>query len=66
MPMYEYRCLKCGHKFDKVQRLDSSNPACERLLEDHKHFCGGETERLISRSNFALKGGGWYYDGYGK
>lgn len=66
MPMYEYKCLKCGHTFDKIQSFDSPNPACQKLLEDQKHFCDGETERLISRSNFALKGGGWYSDGYGK
>lgn len=61
MPLYEYRCPKCGHAFEKIVRFaDSDKPqpcpkeGCEEL----------ETKRLISASNFQLKGGGWYRDGY--
>lgn len=27
--------------------------------------CGAMAKRLISQTSFALKGGGWYKDGYG-
>lgn len=43
MPIYEYRCRKCGHKFELIRRLSDSDAAakCPR--------CGGENpERLIS------------------
>lgn len=56
MPTYEYSCTSCG-TFDVEQRI--SEPAlatCDK--------CGGPVKRLISRSSFALRGGGWYADGY--
>ena len=28
--------------------------------------CSGRLEKLISRTSFALKGGGWYSEGYNK
>jgi len=31
---------------------------------EHMVPCGGATKRLISRTEFVLKGGGWYKDGY--
>ena len=70
MPLYEYECTKCGHKFEKIVKFDSPNPICiialptehEKMLER----CDGETKKLISKSNFQLKGEGWYKDGYTK
>jgi putative FmdB family regulatory protein len=56
MPRYEYSCKKCG-TFEVNQRI--SDPALTH------HTCGAPAERLISPSAFALKGGGWYADGYG-
>jgi putative FmdB family regulatory protein len=56
MPLYEYSCPKCG-TFDVSQRI--TEPPLT------KHSCGKPVERLISRSAFQLKGGGWYSDGYG-
>jgi putative FmdB family regulatory protein len=57
MPTYEYSCPTCG-SFDAEQRItESALKACPT--------CGSaEVKRLISRSSFALKGGGWYSDGY--
>ncbi|MDQ7005905.1 MAG: zinc ribbon domain-containing protein [Acidobacteriota bacterium] len=57
MPIYEYQCQKCGHEFEKIQKF--SDRPVRRCPE-----CGGKTEKLISRSAFVLKGGGWYADGY--
>jgi len=56
MPTYEYACPSCG-TFDKSQKI--SEPALTACPT-----CGQEVKRLISRSSFALKGGGWYSEGY--
>jgi putative FmdB family regulatory protein len=56
MPTYEYSCPSCG-TFDLEQRItEPARTQCDR--------CGGPVKRLISRSSFALRGGGWYADGY--
>jgi putative FmdB family regulatory protein len=57
MPIYEYRCQCCGHEFEKIQRL--SDRPIRKCPE-----CGGGTEKLLSAASFALRGGGWYSDGY--
>jgi len=57
MPMYEYECPACG-KFEVQQRITA-----EPLTECGT--CGKPVRRLISTTSFALKGGGWYGDGYG-
>ncbi len=59
MPIYEYRCLDCGEEFEVIQKV-SARP----LRKCRK--CGGRLEKLISRTSFVLKGGGWYADGYAK
>ncbi|MBK8010961.1 MAG: zinc ribbon domain-containing protein [Deltaproteobacteria bacterium] len=56
MPMYEYECEKCG-LFEVSQRIT------EDALT--RHTCGAPAHRVISRTAFALKGSGWYADGYG-
>jgi putative FmdB family regulatory protein len=58
MPVYEYRCNACAREFEYQQRMsDPEKTLCEA--------CGKEAlERLISRTAFALKGGGWYKDLY--
>lgn len=61
MPMYEYRCPKCGTQFEKLVRLsEAEDPqACPNDSCDEK-----AAKRLISRTSFSLKGGGWASDGY--
>jgi putative FmdB family regulatory protein len=59
MPIYEYRCEKCGKVFEVLQRF-SDDPL--KIHED----CGGGLEKLISHSAFQLKGGGWYATDYAK
>ena len=58
MPIYEYRCADCGHVFEEIQQFSDPDPdkcpSCESK----------EVGRLISRSNFQLKGGGWYAEDY--
>ena len=58
MPIYEYRCGACGDEFEIIQKI-SEGP----LKRCGK--CGGSLEKLLSRTAFLLKGGGWYADGYG-
>ncbi len=59
MPIYEYRCEECGHRFEV---LTSSRHAQQDCPE-----CGHERcTKLISTGSFILKGGGWYSDGYQK
>jgi putative FmdB family regulatory protein len=57
MPTYEYKCTSCGKEFEYQQRMsEAPKDLCEA--------CGGKLERLISRTAFQLKGGGWYKDLY--
>lgn len=57
MPVYEYRCRQCEQVFEYQQRMvEPPKTVCES--------CAGELERLISRSSFSFKGGGWYKDLY--
>jgi len=59
MPIYEYKCGKCGKKFEVFQKItDDEVKSCR--------FCGdGHVEKLISLSAFHLKGSGWYVTDYG-
>jgi putative FmdB family regulatory protein len=58
MPIYEYRCEKCG-VFEETQRI--TDPALERCPT-----CRRKVRRLISNTSFQLKGGGWYVTDYGR
>tara|TARA_B100000945_G_scaffold316803_1_gene318421 strand:+ start:7284 stop:7574 length:291 start_codon:yes stop_codon:yes gene_type:complete len=54
MPIYEYKCLKCGHQFEVIQRF-SDNP-----IEKCPSCENNEVKKLVSAPSFRLKGGGWY------
>jgi putative FmdB family regulatory protein len=58
MPIYEYRCKKCGKEFEVFQRI--TEPAIKSC-----RFCKGSAQKLISRTTFHLKGSGWYVTDYG-
>ena len=59
MPIYEYRCRKCGNVFEEwVKTFDS--PELEPCPK-----CGGDAERIISNTSFKLAGGGWFASCYG-
>jgi putative FmdB family regulatory protein len=59
VPIYEYKCSKCGEIFEAFQKIND-NP-----LNKCK-FCSGKVERLISQSSFQLKGSGWYLTDYSR
>lgn len=54
MPIYEYQCANCHHKFELIQKI-SAEPAkqCPECLMN-------TAERLVSAPGFQLKGTGWY------
>ena len=58
MPIYEYQCEKCEHEFQREQRITADPvktcPECKAR----------RVKKLISRTSFVLKGGGWYNDLY--
>lgn len=55
MPIYEYRCNRCGHRFERLQKMSDPDP--ERCPDCAAE---GEVTRLMSAVGFRLKGGGWY------
>jgi len=58
MPIYEYACGRCESEFEVEQRItDSPLKTCPRCRSR-------KIKRLISRTSFVLKGGGWYSDLY--
>jgi putative FmdB family regulatory protein len=59
MPLYDYRCHKCGEVFEVRQKF------ADELLREHQG-CGGELERLISAPALQFKGTGWYVTDYAK
>ncbi len=58
MPIYEYACEKCDHEFEREQRItDDPVKTCPKCRSR-------KVKKLISRTSFVLKGGGWYADAY--
>ncbi|MCK4870130.1 MAG: zinc ribbon domain-containing protein [Gammaproteobacteria bacterium] len=54
MPIYEYECQKCGHRFEQLQKMsDEPLTKCPQ--------CGKSAlKKLVSAAGFQLKGSGWY------
>ncbi|HZQ24680.1 MAG TPA: zinc ribbon domain-containing protein [Terriglobales bacterium] len=60
MPLYEYQCKKCGHRFEKIQKF--SDPKVKKCPE-----CGaGGVEQVISAPAVQFKGSGWYVTDYAR
>jgi putative FmdB family regulatory protein len=59
MPIYEYRCLKCGKTFEALQSI-SAEPITKCI------HCQGKAKKIVSLSSFQLKGKGWYITDYKK
>jgi putative FmdB family regulatory protein len=57
MPIYEYKCQKCGRQFEAFQGIsDPELKSCK--------FCKGKVHKMVSLSSFSLKGSGWYVTDY--
>ncbi len=59
MPLYEYQCQQCQHRFEKIQSFSEADP--ERCPK-----CGGKIERMLHAPAVQFKGSGWYATDYKK
>ena len=59
MPLYEYQCEACGHRFEVIQKFsDPPVETCQR--------CEGAVRKLLSSPAVHFKGSGWYITDYAK
>ena len=59
MPLYEYQCDKCAHRFEVIQKYsDAPIAVCPK--------CGGPVMKLLSSPAIQFKGTGWYITDYAK
>ena len=57
MPLYPYHCMKCGHRFEKIQKFGAKpEEVCPK--------CGGVLERTLTAPGLSFKGAGWYVNDY--
>ncbi len=57
LPLYEYRCKACGHRFEKIQTYSAPD-------QKECPVCHAEVERLISAPSIQFKGSGFYSTDY--
>ena len=59
MPLYEYQCDACTHRFERIQKFsDPPADACPK--------CGGPVRKLLSSPAIQFKGSGWYITDYAR
>ncbi|MBV9074053.1 MAG: zinc ribbon domain-containing protein [Acidobacteria bacterium] len=58
MPLYEFECTQCRHRFEKIQSVSDPDPVCPK--------CGSKVERLLHAPAVQFKGSGWYVTDYAK
>jgi len=59
MPLYEYLCKKCKHRFEKIQKFS------DKMLTKCPE-CGGRIDQTVSAPAVQFKGSGWYVTDYAK
>jgi putative FmdB family regulatory protein len=59
MPLYEYECDSCGHRFEVIQKFSDA-------LVDKCPKCGAVVHKLMSSPAIQFKGSGWYITDYAK
>ena len=59
MPLYEYECEKCAHRFERIQKF--SDPPVDLCPT-----CGGPVHKLLSSPAIQFKGAGWYITDYAR
>jgi putative FmdB family regulatory protein len=57
MPIYEYKCTKCGRLFELLQKIN--DPPLSKCLQ-----CGGRAVKTVSAPAIQFKGNGWYVTDY--
>ena len=59
MPLYEYECSACAHRFEVIQKYsDAPIDICPK--------CGGAVSKLFSSPAIQFKGSGFYLTDYGR
>jgi putative FmdB family regulatory protein len=59
MPLYEYECNACAHRFEVIQKYsDAPIDLCPK--------CGGVVSKLFSSPAIQFKGSGFYLTDYGR
>jgi putative FmdB family regulatory protein len=59
MPLYEYQCDSCAHRFEVIQKFsDAPIEVCPN--------CGGTVRKLLSSPAIQFKGSGWYITDYAR
>ena len=59
MPLYEYECNDCGHRFERIRKFsDPPLSACP--------VCNGAVRKLLSPPAIQFKGSGWYVTDYAR
>ena len=59
MPIYEYACRKCGHRFERIQKFsDAPVTKCPQF--------GAAVEMVLSAPAVQFKGSGWYVTDYAR
>jgi putative FmdB family regulatory protein len=59
MPLYEYQCDQCAHRFEVIQKFsDAPIEVCPK--------CGGPVKKLLSSPAIQFKGSGWYITDYAR
>ena len=59
MPLYEYQCEECDHRFEVIRKF--SDPPVETCPK-----CGGPVRKLLSSPAIQFKGSGWYITDYAR
>ncbi len=60
MPLYEYECEACGHRFEQIQKFsDAPLEECPSCGKKALH-------KLVSSPAIKFKGSGWYINDYAK
>ena len=59
MPLYEYQCERCSHRFEQIQRFSDPLVTCCPK-------CNGAVRKLVSSPAIQFKGTGWYVTDYAR
>ncbi len=59
MPLYEYECGDCEHRFERIQKFSDA-------LVSTCPSCGGTVRKLLSSPAIQFKGTGWYITDYAR
>ena len=59
LPLYEFQCRKCGHRFERIQKFSDPDP--KKCPE-----CGGRMERMLAAPAVQFKGSGFYQTDYAR